>query len=146
VYTHTWSPGPYGTIVDTIACNTGNCNSTIVQNLYVQLSYTDVFGTQSVSISVAGASISSVPNIPATILGWNTVFSSIAPLQFVSYFFIIMAAAIFGVYSAKFGGIVVVGVMATLTYFGWFTLGVGTLMFSAVIAAVYFIAYLEAGR
>jgi hypothetical protein len=146
LYTHTFHTGPYGTIVDTIPCNDVDCNPGTASNLYVQLSYTDVFGTQGVSLGVTGGSISAVPNIDSGILGWDVIFGSVTPLTFASYFLILMAAAISGVYSAKFGTIVVSGVIGGLTYLGWFTPGAGLVMFVATIAVTSFVAYLEAGR
>ena len=146
-YTHTWTSGPYGTLIDTVSCATRNCNSTIAGQLFITLSYTDTFGTQSVNFGVTGGGVSTIPDIPNTILGWNSIFgNSVTPLSFVSFFLIIMAAAISGVYSAKFGAIVVAGVIGMLSYFGWFTPGGGLLTLVGSLAVMAFVAYLEAGR
>lgn len=147
-YTHTWTPGPFGTLTDIVSCAVDACNSTLASSIYVVLVFTNSYGQNTENIPVSGGNIfSSIPNIPGSILAWNVVFpTSPSPLNFAAYIVVLMSAAGMGAQAAKFGAIVIPAEVAVFAAAGWLPLVDGASLVLIGLGVVGFIAFLEHGR
>jgi hypothetical protein len=134
---------------DAIDCHTDGCNDTMSSQLYFKISYTDMFGS-SIQISfpmIAGQLFSSVPGISGGLLGWDIAFPSTTLLSFFSLVILLVVAAVFGAYSAKFGVIVDTVLAGAFVAAGWLPESMSAvILFAGAIAVTSFMAYLQEGR
>lgn len=147
-YTHTWTPGPFGTLTDIIPCNNSGCNSTLASSISVVLIFTDTYGTNQETIPVSGGNtFATIPNLPQNILGWNVIFPTTpSPLNFAAYLIVLISAASMGAQAAKFGVVVVSAEAAIFSAAGWLPLVNGASLFLMAIAVLAFTGFLEQGR
>lgn len=138
IYTRSWT-GSWGTFTDIVPCDDDNCNATTVGNAYVVLTYDGA----TANFPVAGGSLgASIPSFPAAWGGLDLAFPSVPPMDFVSMFILLMAAAGMGAYDAKVGAVVLAVLAIALTAIGWFTgLSGAMLTFLAAIAVMALVAW-----
>lgn len=153
VYTHTWSPGPWGAFQDSIACHTGNCNATIASQLSVVLAFSNTFGfeTNQIPVSASGLFGSTFAGLASALnnfLDWNYYFQS-SPTTwtaFFAYIIVLMTAVSSGAFVSRFMGLVTGAIASALILAGWLPLNPILIPFIMGVGVLQWIAFMESGR
>ena len=139
---------PLGAFQDSYSCASDACNVTMTGELSVKITYTvaGMVNTASIPIAAGSGQIFPMPDVPSAILGIGSVFGPVTPVSLFAYFVILLAAGIFGAYSAKFGGIVIAALAAVFAASGWLPMLPGASIFIVALAVTSYMAFLRQGR
>ena len=145
LYTASWV-GTYGYFQDSVSCSSKVCNQANASLMHVTLTYYGGAGSDSVNLPLSGTGLFSQGlNIPPSLLGLDVLFpaGTVSYQAIISYFLILITASAFGVFSARFGVVVVAIMSAALALEGWLPIAPGAITFIVAMAVMSFVASLE---
>lgn len=132
--------GSWGTFSAYVSCNYNQCNSSIADQLTVRLTFVNVDGFQTVTLPVSGGTFGGLGTLN-DFWGWGSLNPTVNPLNLIAFLVVAGSAGSTGALHSKFGGIVVAGVVAALSYYGLLTIDAAAVVFLFAMAVMYFIAW-----